>query len=295
MVTSKLARAALWYGRNGWHVFPLRPCTKEPFAGIGAYEATDDERTIFNWWRRWPDANIAVHCGASGIIALDADSYKDTYGGAGLLSSDDEDTVTALTGGGGTHLLYAMPDDREYGNARGALPEGIDVRGMGGYLVVAPSIHPNGHPYQWESGYGPHEMPLHPLPAWLRDILDAASDTQAANVEFGTVSDTAPDLRQWRISRAIKQLINEPPAKGGRSEADYRVVVSLVLAGASNDDILSVFEHYPIGQRGKYADKGRNALRYLQHTVGNARGWAAPIIEERRQQAAAQFMQLATR
>ena len=38
------------------------------------------------WWKRWPSANVGLNCGGSGIIALDADSYKDTYAGEGPYS-----------------------------------------------------------------------------------------------------------------------------------------------------------------------------------------------------------------
>lgn len=170
--TTSLPRSALWYARRGWHVFPLRPHTKEPFARIGCYQATTDTDQIAAWWGRWPSANIGMHCGASGILALDLDTYKDTFEGDGLLSRTDEETVTSLTGGGGTHALFRMPEGRKYTNLTGNLPPGIDVRGWGGYIVLPPSIHPNARPYQWEVGFGPHEVDLLPLPAALRSLLD---------------------------------------------------------------------------------------------------------------------------
>ncbi len=177
-MTTSLPRAALWYARHGWHVFPLRPRTKEPFGGLGVYNATTDTDQVMDWWRRWPLANIGLHCGGSGLLGLDLDAYKETFAGDGFLSRSDEETITNLTGSGGTHLLYRMPEGVTYSNATGNLPPGIDVRGQGGYLVLPPSIHPNGTPYRWEMGYGPHEIEALPLPHELRSILDQARVNQ---------------------------------------------------------------------------------------------------------------------
>lgn len=177
-MSANLPRAAVWYARHGWQVFPLRPRTKEPFAGIGVYNATTDTDQVMDWWARWPSANIGLHCGGSGLLALDLDSYKDTFGGNGFLARSDEETITNLTGSGGTHLVYSMPADRKYTNATGNLPPGIDVRGHGGYIVVPPSIHPNGKQYQWEGGYGPQDIAPLPLPLALLRILEEARATQ---------------------------------------------------------------------------------------------------------------------
>ena len=75
-----MRNAALWYAKRfGWHIFPLRPGTKEPFKDLGVYAATNDLDQITAWWQRWPQANIGLHCGGSGILMLDADAYKETY------------------------------------------------------------------------------------------------------------------------------------------------------------------------------------------------------------------------
>jgi hypothetical protein len=172
MSTPNLPRAALWYARHGWPVFPLRPHTKEPFAGVGVYRATTDVDVVAGWWRRWPQANVGLHCGPAGLVAFDLDTYKELYEGDELLTFDERETVTSLTGGGGEHLLFAVDEVAHYGNGTGRLPDGIDVRGWGGYIVLPPSIHPNGAAYRWEEGYGPHEHPLLPLPDGLKRLLD---------------------------------------------------------------------------------------------------------------------------
>lgn len=166
-----MGRAALWYARRfNWTIFPLRPGTKEPFYGLGVYQATADLDQIHDWWQRWPRANVGLHCGGSNILGLDADEYKNSYTGTGLTPAEKE-TVTSLTGKGGAHLLYAMPIGVRLGNATGKLPAGIDIRGWGGYIVLPPSLHPNGRRYAWELDYGPHEIAMLPLPLSLWEIL----------------------------------------------------------------------------------------------------------------------------
>ncbi len=171
-----MRKAAIWYAKRfGWHIFPLRPGTKEPFKDLGVYSATNDLDQIRSWWQRWPRANIGLHCGGSGILMLDADAYKETYRGTGLTQAEQQ-TVTAISGSGqGEHYYYAMPADVRLGNTTGKLPPGVDIRGWGGYVVLPPSLHPSGGRYTWELDYGPHEIPLAPLPASLWEILRSHS------------------------------------------------------------------------------------------------------------------------
>lgn len=194
-MSANLPRAALWYADYGWPVFPLRPHTKEPFSELGVYKATTDKTQVAQWWQRWPLANIGLHCGGAGLVAFDIDQYKDSYNGAGFLTPADEQTVTNLTGSGGTHLLFTLPSGAKYGNQTGSLPPGIDVRCWGGYIVVPPSIHPNGNRYQWEVGYAPHEIKPLPLPHTLRAILD---DARIHYRQPGP-----PDARAVAISREL--------------------------------------------------------------------------------------------
>ena len=61
-------------------------------------------------------------------------------------------TVTAVTGTGGHHLYFRLPNFAGapvIKNTASALAAGIDTRGEGGYVVAPPSIHPNGNPYGW--------------------------------------------------------------------------------------------------------------------------------------------------
>lgn len=239
-------------------------------------ESTTDAATIRKWWGRHPDANIGIDTGKTGLLVLDADAYKENFAGASLLSKTDEKTPTVLTGGGGQHLYYRMPEGKAWGNQTGALPPGIDIRGHGGFVVAAPSLHASGRRYAFELDYSLGDLPLADVPAWLAGILDGAAKrngytTGAPSHRWDGCATVAPvDLAGFNLSGAILDQIAHAAPRGERSETDMRICVSLLYAGASDDDIRAIFEHNPIGTAGKVAERG---LPYLAHTLDAARRW----------------------
>jgi hypothetical protein len=174
--------AGLYAYAGGWHVFPLREQGKTPFLARGLYRATTDQTEIIRWWARWPLANIGLNCGASGLIVPDFDVPKPEFEGARLLAElrQDHPTTTAKTASGGVHLFYRQPEGLKLGNGSGKLPHGVDIRGHGGYVLLAPSVVvyrgddaakrnlPDGYTgrYTWLNDLKPA-----PLPAMLLDLL----------------------------------------------------------------------------------------------------------------------------
>lgn len=156
---------ALELARAGVPVFPLVERGKEPFRGSHAKDdATCDESQIVDWWTRRPQANIGARP-PEGIVVLDVDprnggdrTIADLVGRDGPLPK----TLTCRTGSGGWHhwLAYAGP-------SRGKLGDGIDVKTHSGYLVMPPSVHPNGRRYVWED----ETVRTAPAPQWLRALL----------------------------------------------------------------------------------------------------------------------------
>ncbi len=161
--------AALRYVRGGLSVIPLRPWEKRPAIAWGEFQTRrPTEVELREWFRRSPDASVAVVCGrVSGVVVLDGDPRN----GNGLALIEDRLplTPTTETGGGGRHYYFAT---------RGllipklpALLPGVDLQGEASYVVAPPSIHPSGRAYRWLSGLGHGEVPLAPLPAFVRQLV----------------------------------------------------------------------------------------------------------------------------
>jgi hypothetical protein len=66
--------------------------------------------------------------------------------------------------------------DEPVGNRAKVNGVGLDVRGVGGFVVVPPSIHPDGHVYSWDVSISWHEddqvgWPPTPMPRELAEVL----------------------------------------------------------------------------------------------------------------------------
>lgn len=170
--------AAQTYVAHGWPVFPLKPKGKEPLTQHGYKDATIDGHLVENWLKRWPNANVGLPTGRkSGIIVLDVDPRN---GGDESLAALEAQhgplprTVEARTGSGGRHLLFRHPGG-EVRCSAGQLGPGLDIKGDGGYVVISPSVHPNGNRYEWI--HPPfNSMPLADPPAWL--LVKPADDNE---------------------------------------------------------------------------------------------------------------------
>lgn len=69
----------------------------------------------------------------------------------------------AQSGKGGTHAYYLAPPSGQVRNAQALLGGHMDVRGVDGYIVAPPSIHPeSGRPYMWIEMSRTQILPLPP-------------------------------------------------------------------------------------------------------------------------------------
>ncbi len=181
MNNSKLEHA-LSYAARGWCVLPVRPRSKIPALKNWTEEASCDVNTVTRMFHNHT-GNIGVVCGAgSGIVVIDVDlpdgpeTLKALETELGPLSP----TLKQRTGNNGQHLIFQYPQGHTIRGTQGAqgrgLGKGLDVRGEGSQIVVAPSIHENGQVYAWENN-----LPIADLPsAWITRLESQAP--QAAPV-----------------------------------------------------------------------------------------------------------------
>jgi hypothetical protein len=79
---------------------------------------------------------------SSGLLVLDVDP---SGGGPQSLANLELEngplprTARSRTGGGGVHVFFRYPLEKEVRNSTGWLSPGLAVRGEGGYVVVPPS------------------------------------------------------------------------------------------------------------------------------------------------------------
>jgi len=174
----------------------VRPRSKQPLVLWQEYQhRRPTEAEIAAWFRRWPDANIAIVTGeVSNLVVLDVDP---AHGGdASLRDLTDRfgplpDTLTAGTGGGGRHFYFAAPADGRPTPSRVALRAGLDVRAEGGLIIAPPSIHQSGRRYAWENA---DPMPA-PMPHWLLRLLRNPAERRGHSTQ------------QWRdlAARGVEQ------------------------------------------------------------------------------------------
>lgn len=201
MVSGEVYEAAMRYAKErSWAVFPLAAGSKKPMLRGGFKIASSDLEQIERWSEQYPDANLGVNCAASGIVPLDVDPKN---GGESSLIEvqrrfGELHAPKVFTPSGGCHFYYRQPA-APIKRRHGILP-GIDLCGVGGY-VVAPPSRIEGTPYAWD--FEDAELPTFPA-----------------------------DLLEYLHSREVKAKATVTPITEGKILAGSRNSRLLKMAGA---------------------------------------------------------------
>lgn len=134
-------QAALEAAERGYMVFPCQANGKAPITKLGHKNASCDLSQVKEWWTKSPHANVGLSLQASGLVAVDVDSYKpdcewNTFS-AGL---DIPDTTIQISAREGTHYIFAAPHGVKYA---GTLCKGVDIK-RDGYILLEPSTFGGG-------------------------------------------------------------------------------------------------------------------------------------------------------
>jgi hypothetical protein len=184
----QLLDAALSYAARGWPVFPCywlidgrcscgkTDCSpgKHPLTPSGFHDASTDELLIRAWWQKYPSANIGIPTGkVSGFVAVDADGPAGLPALVKLTGCRSRSLPRQRTGreDKGWHFLFRYPGTHVKSDQK-FLP-GLDSRGDGGYIIVAPSTHLSGRQYKWL--YLPENDKFPELPSSLLDAINGVA------------------------------------------------------------------------------------------------------------------------
>ena len=175
----------------GYPVFPVRVWTAggelKPIRGWREHASTDAAQ-VASWWRKWPDACVAMPTGsASGIAVLDLDLKKGKDGAKalaqlGFANLEALSPVRVNTPSGGWHFYFK--DDSRLRTTADAIGRGIDVRAEGGFIFALGSSR-DGRRYEIEaSGLQNADLPAFPELLIAKSSRSSNSNEYTAPLDF---------------------------------------------------------------------------------------------------------------
>ena len=189
-MTNENLEAALQYARIGLPVFPCRirdegkKKAKSPYSPNGFKDASTGTEQIKCWWANHPDAIIGMPTGKmSGLVVIDIDPrHGGDHSFQGLNDKHGKlpETLTAITGGGGTHYYFRYAN-REMRCSNGKLASGVDVKADGGYVILPPSGHESGKSYFWDGDFDLDAVAE--MPSWFLELTENVSKKEKPDTE----------------------------------------------------------------------------------------------------------------
>lgn len=228
--------AALRYRELGWSVIPMKKEDKIPHVKWKKYQTElPTEEDLKHWFSKWPDANIALICGnLSGVFALDFDDQAALEQYKAIYDPNVQDTMCQKTAHG-MHALFLTNGDTV--PLIQPVAEKIDLKGEGSYIMVEPSIHPTGEPYQW--------IGLNPLTDGIDDILDPPSGIQKLIDDYKQSSTKRiKQIEQPKNPEGWEQELLLGVERGGRNIAAAKLAGLYLGKNYSQEDTLVLLKRW---------------------------------------------------
>lgn len=147
--------AALSLASRGLRVFPCNP-DKTPMVASWEEAANNSPFAIGLKWDAAPYALPAIPVGAHGLIVIDCDRKPNGVDGVAaflaLCAERGIDLTRAFVVETRSGLHFYFTTHTPYSNSPGSLPDGIDVRGVGGYVIAPGAVLPDGRSYRHVAG-----------------------------------------------------------------------------------------------------------------------------------------------
>ena len=142
------ASSAMPMSRAGLAVLPIGPNRLPSVSGFNRWKRPPGERTIAGWIDIYPDNNIAILPGLSGVVVVDCDD------------ADQDDEVEELFGATPIRVVSRRGRHRYYKAAQIPLPGNlreygldVDIKAGSSLVIAPPSRHESGHIYRLEGDW----------------------------------------------------------------------------------------------------------------------------------------------
>jgi hypothetical protein len=257
-------QAALNIAGKGRPVFPCKP-DKRPYTAHGFKDATTNPGRVNAFWNRYRGAHIGMPTGMrSDIFVVDVDRLEALE----ELPHKLPETLTVRTPSGGLHLYYKHVAGLT--NRSGGLPDGIDIRADGGYVIVPPS-----------EGYSvTRRAPIADAPEWLLEILrekPAQEPTRPGpggkvDIETGPIPEGGPNNTLASIAGRLRACGFE---RDGIEEALLRINTERCTPPLGETEVRKIaasVARYTPGQAGPDAET-LAALEVIEHNFWRSE-WA---------------------
>lgn len=237
-------KAALKYRKMNLSVIPVflgKEMKKPPIKWIQYQTEPADEAQIRAWWKKWPDANIAVITGKkSNCTVIDTDSPAGKAAVEEYLPDSIEMPV-CNTPKGGQHLYFKFTPGIP--NKARILTD-TDIRTEGGYILAPPSSNGKGK-YTWVDGLSIFDRKPPPMPSGLANILREApptlATTRSQSKKMQSYKSTNSsyirgnvDAGQHRQQSSTKSTFF---TRGQRDESLFHLANCLVKGGMQEDNL----------------------------------------------------------
>ena len=237
----------------GFYVFPLSYLSKIPLKGWAWKEkASNDPQEVRLFEVLYEFSNVAIACEPSNLVVIDLDKFKsqeipEKYRVAGVTDASDilcvelekigktfpTDTYSVHTPSGGRHLYYRNEGEPIKSGASVNGMTGIDIRGVGGYVVAEGSRSEKG----LYVGLEPSQV--QPLPDYLREIITPKKPkTNIQSVNF--VSPSSPNSDPYRLAGMKNEI--EKVRKAQEGTRNSTLFASACAVGELVADDLSLLD-----------------------------------------------------
>jgi hypothetical protein len=191
---------------------------KHPLTKNGLKDATTDAHLIRVWWWQNPQANIGLVTGGE-IDVIDVDGAIPAYQALIEDMGTPEHVATVLTGrgDGGLHIYCTPGGNKTIPSGKHGLPNKIEVKGAGGYVVAPPSRHITGGTYTYLTEITGTIHGKIPLAVWLAELDTEPAPVVPIRQPMHDIPATADNVTKYRdavIESARSCVLNA--GEGGR-------------------------------------------------------------------------------